>query len=208
MNEVARNAVARWCDPNSRPLFKRALIDGNGCCCAQGDILRHELRMGDKEIRAIRQEHADHIVAEALGVHISISILLRLVNDSEEGCPQDVLSDLPRFLGKHHEQIQGLFEYFNSHEGHGVFVHQDHSRLVQYAYKASLGPMAPLERKFLQALVASVYVSFSSTSEMLAILEVLFQEQIRNGELGDHPFPFLSNFGFKGPEDIPIASKP
>ena len=80
----------RWNDPNSRPLFKGSLIDESGCCCAQGDVLRL-CGMSDDNLRQMSQERADREVADKLGISLFHSILLRKVNDSQDGCPANVL---------------------------------------------------------------------------------------------------------------------
>lgn len=58
--------VARW-ESAERPLFKGCLIDDDGCCCAQGDVLR-VCGMSDDELRRIEPREADRRVAEELGI--------------------------------------------------------------------------------------------------------------------------------------------
>jgi hypothetical protein len=99
MTEVTiENIVKRWEDPNSRPLFKGKLIDNDGCCCAQGDILRLA-GWSDDQLRDAEQCAADREVAKLLGISVAHACLLRIVNDHAEGCPQDVLDRPERVLG-------------------------------------------------------------------------------------------------------------
>jgi hypothetical protein len=79
--------AARWADPKARPLFKGKLIDADGCCCAQGDALRCA-GWTDDDLRGIAQQYADRKVAKLLGISIFHAILLRNVNDSDDGQPQ------------------------------------------------------------------------------------------------------------------------
>lgn len=90
--------VTRWSDPDARPLFKGELIDDSGCCCAQGDVLR-VCGWKDSMLRALDQLQADREVAAALGISLAHSVLLRVVNDREGGCPQDVLAYPEKILG-------------------------------------------------------------------------------------------------------------
>lgn len=90
--------IKRWEDPNSRPLFKGRLIDDDGCCCAQGDILRLA-GWSDGQLRDAEQYIADREVAKLLGISVAHACLLRIVNDHATGCPQDVLDRPERVLG-------------------------------------------------------------------------------------------------------------
>ena len=94
-----KDIIARWTDPNARPLFKGSLIDDSGCCCAQGDILRTYCNYSDQMLRDLSQTKADKEVAERLGITTFQSVLLRIVNDREDGCPQDVLTNPEKFIG-------------------------------------------------------------------------------------------------------------
>src|SRR5690606_11678267 len=93
--------VTRWSDPQSRPLIKFKLIDETGCCCAQSDVLRCA-GYSDQQLRDITQKAADREVARLLGITIAESVLIRVINDSEDGCPQDVFVAPEKVLGPHH----------------------------------------------------------------------------------------------------------
>src|SRR5271166_2225237 len=100
--------VKRWSDPAARPLFRGRLIDGDGCCCAQGDVLR-TCGWSDDQLRRAHQRTADRAVAEALGISITHSALLRTINDIPDGCPQDVLAHPERILG---DQAPRILEFW------------------------------------------------------------------------------------------------
>ena len=99
MNKVTiESMVARWTG-SERPTFgKRALLDDCGCRCAQGDVL-HCAGVDDDGLRAMNVYHADVQVALLLRISRSHAVLLRVVNDSENGCPEDVLANPERILG-------------------------------------------------------------------------------------------------------------
>jgi hypothetical protein len=100
--------VARWSDPASRPLFKSHLIttddDGNVCYCVQGDVL-HLAGWSDDRLRDIEQEDADLAVAELLGISRPHAVLLRRVNDSQDGCPEDVLRAPEKVIGAQAQRV-------------------------------------------------------------------------------------------------------
>src|SRR5271157_3420413 len=100
--------VKRWSDPAARPLFRGRLIDEDGRCCAQGDVLR-TCGWSDDQLRRAPQRTADRAVAEALGISITHSALLRTINDIQDGCPQDVLAHPERILG---DQAPRILEFW------------------------------------------------------------------------------------------------
>lgn len=108
--------VARWTDPSRRPLFKGELIhiDGDTVCrCAQGDIL-HLAGWADERLASVDQSEADAAVAALLGISRAHSILLRNVNDSADGCPQDVLVAPERVLGPHAHLVLAFWHHLDA----------------------------------------------------------------------------------------------
>lgn len=108
--------VARWTDPARRPLFKGSLIHMDGdtvCRCAQGDIL-HLAGWSDWQLADTEQSKADAEVAALLGISRAHSILLRHVNDSVDGCPQDVLVAPEKILGQHAQLVLAFWRHMDT----------------------------------------------------------------------------------------------
>lgn len=109
--------VARWSDPSRRPLFKGQLIDispdGTVCRCAQGDIL-HLAGWSDERLAQANQFEADAAVAALLGISRTHSVLLRHINDSADGCPQDVLTAPERVLGPHAHLVLAFWRHLDT----------------------------------------------------------------------------------------------
>ncbi len=115
MNANIEKVLDRWV--NRRPRFaKGALIEIDSspqrpcrtgeeagvesvCCCAQGDALR-TCGVSTDDLWAMLVPEADRKVAKMLGISTFHSILLRKVNDSEAGCPENVLRFSDDGLGK------------------------------------------------------------------------------------------------------------
>lgn len=128
MNEFAQKVLERWTGPD-RPEFENGSlvtspeIDDRGdyaftpntCYCAQGDVL-HLKGFDDEALYLMPQEDADEKVAEELGISLFESILLREVNDSEDGCPEDVLRDPGKFFGEHGDQVIAFWRWAESPE--------------------------------------------------------------------------------------------
>ena len=103
MTVTIESMVARWAGQD-RPLFKGNLIDSEGCRCAQGDVL-HCSGVSDRELKYMGPSSADRKVAEVLGISVTHSILLRLVNDKKNGCPGNVLVSPEKILGPEAKRI-------------------------------------------------------------------------------------------------------
>ena len=103
-NAIRDKLVQRWSDPAERPTFKGSLIDIDGCCCAQGEALRCS-GFSDNDLREMPQHDADIKTAEILGISVTHSVLLRVINDSCPGSPQDVLAAPEKILGKHADLV-------------------------------------------------------------------------------------------------------
>lgn len=113
MNGLGEKMVARWSDPNARPLFKGSLIDGDGCCCAQGDVLRM-CGWSDSQLRATEQSKVDREVAALLDISCAHAVLLRIINDRGDGCPQDVIANPERILG---DQVLRVLAFWRRLDG-------------------------------------------------------------------------------------------
>lgn len=122
LTPAAAEAVARWTDPDRRPLFKGNLIDWaayqdgggdginivEGCACAQGDILLHN-GFTPNDLHSMQQSEADAKFAELLGISISHGILVRNINDKSDGFPENVLTNPESVLGEGARYILGFW---------------------------------------------------------------------------------------------------
>ena len=85
--------------PGNMP-FKGSLVSNDGSCmCAQGQALHFLSGMTVDELRKIDQAAADRKVAELFGISVAHSVLLRIVNDRQEGAPSSVIRSPEQVLG-------------------------------------------------------------------------------------------------------------
>lgn len=113
MTVTIKSIVKRWNDPKARPLFKSKLIDDNGCCCAQGDVLRCA-GWTNAQLREMTQTTADSEVSKILGISRAHAVLLRQVNDSANGCPQDVLTNPKKILGPNARVVLAFWRHLDT----------------------------------------------------------------------------------------------
>ena len=80
--------------------FKGNLVSGDGVCmCAQGQVLHFLDDVPVEGLRDYSQTKADKRVAQILGISRAHSILLRIVNDKQDGAPSCVIRNPEQVLG-------------------------------------------------------------------------------------------------------------
>jgi hypothetical protein len=80
--------------------FKGSLVSDDGSCmCAQGQALHFLDKYNSSDLRYIDQATADKRVAELFGISRSHSVLLRIVNDRQDGAPSNVIRNPEQVLG-------------------------------------------------------------------------------------------------------------
>jgi hypothetical protein len=80
--------------------FKGSLVSDDGSCmCAQGQALHFLDKYNSSDLRNIKQETADKRVAELFGISRAHSVLLRIVNDRQDGAPSSVIRNPEQVLG-------------------------------------------------------------------------------------------------------------
>jgi hypothetical protein len=109
--------LERWDSGEGKP-YKGSLIDFGayeadpaniGCMCAQGQVLHLLGGWSPKKLRDAEQDKADKATAKLLGISIAHSILLRSVNDSQDGAPSIVLTHPEKVLG---DQAQTVLAFW------------------------------------------------------------------------------------------------
>ena len=90
--------------------FKGALVSQDGSCmCAQGQALHFLAGLSVGQLREIKQDEADRRVAEIFGISRTHAVLLRIVNDEQEGAPSSVIRNPEQILG---DQAQTVLAFW------------------------------------------------------------------------------------------------
>ena len=104
LSQNAQEMVNFWIDLRNIP-FKGKLIDSEGTCmCAQGQTL-YRNGYTVEQLMNMEQSKADVETARILGISVFHSVLLRGINDGEEGAPQDVLTNPEKYLGPRYIEV-------------------------------------------------------------------------------------------------------
>ena len=122
MNAATETLLAFWKEPRNIP-FKSSLISsepiGDGenpttCMCAQGQALYMIGGYSEEDLRNTEQDKADKEVARLLGISVSHSVLLRKINDGQDGAPSGVLTNPKKYLGKNYEAVMKFWTFMDS----------------------------------------------------------------------------------------------
>jgi hypothetical protein len=117
LNSAAQEIVSYWETQRDIP-FKGQLIDkddnGNVCMCAQGQALHIVGGYTEKQLFEMGTNISDKETARILGISLTHSIFLRVINDKCEGSPQEVLSNPAKYLGPNWEDVLNFWIYLDT----------------------------------------------------------------------------------------------
>ena len=197
--------IARWSDPESRPLFKGSLIDADGCCCAQGDILRTYCGWDDDDLRADgAQKKADKEVAERLGITTFQSVLIRIVNDRKDGCPQDVLANPEKVIGDQAPVMLAFARHLDRMTHEQWYAAMDAARYAA-RYAAMYAAMDAARYAAMDAAMYAARYAAMDAARYAAMYASYAMNEIQGASImraNGTPFYFLPLFGFADPEAV------
>jgi hypothetical protein len=120
MAELAE-LLDRWNSGDGKP-YKGSLIDfaayeadpaNIGCMCAQGQVLHLLGNWSPTELRNTEQSDADRATAELLNISVAHSILLRSINDKQDGAPSIVLTNPEKVLGDQAHIVLAFWQHLD-----------------------------------------------------------------------------------------------
>lgn len=113
--------IAIWKTDEGKP-HKGRLIDMNAyakdptnpvCMCAQGQVLSRIGGRSPEYLADLNQFNADAEVAKLLGISRAHAVLLRKVNDDEDGAPASVLENPEAILGDQWSKVLDFWWYLD-----------------------------------------------------------------------------------------------
>jgi hypothetical protein len=93
--------------------FKGSLVSENGCMCAQGQALHFLDGVTSAALRDYTQAAADKRVAELFGISRAHSVLLRIVNDRQDGAPTSVIRNPEQVLGDQSHVVLAFWRHLD-----------------------------------------------------------------------------------------------
>jgi hypothetical protein len=115
--------LARWDAGDGKP-YKGNLIDWDAyneggdtlsCMCAQGQVLSLVGGWSPAELRDAAQTKADRETAKLLNISRGHAILLRNINDKQDGAPSIVLTDPAKVLGDQWSKLLDMWWLFDNY---------------------------------------------------------------------------------------------
>jgi len=157
--------------------------------CAQGQALHFLDKKSVQELRNIDQSKADERVAKLFGISLAHSVLLRIVNDEQEGAPSNVIRNPEQVLGDQAHIVLAFWRHLDLL-----------TEAVGAAARAAAGEAAgEAAREAARAAAwAAGRVAAGASSEIQGAV-VMRAKGL--------PFYFLPLFGFADPEAVMAADK-
>ncbi len=201
MNNIAE-IITRWDSGEGKP-YKGSLIDWSdyerdtaniGCMCAQGQVLHLLGGWSPKKLRDTDQRKADKATAKLLNISIAHSILLRSINDKQDGAPSIVLTNPEKVLG---DQARIVLAFWLHLDGLRA---KDWDAARAAAWAAAWAAAGDAARAAAWDAAGAAAWDAARAAAGYACGEIQGARIMR--ERGQ-PFYFLPLFGFADPEAIP-----
>jgi hypothetical protein len=195
--------------PGNIPFKEKLVSDDGSCMCAQGQALHFLGGYTVNELRDIDQRDADLQVAKLFGISLAHSILLRNINDTQDGAPACVIRNPEQVLGDQAQTVLAFWRHLDrmtpadlgsgQGSGQGSGLAGDSGRGSGRAAAGAAARAAAGEAAGAAAGAAAWAVAWAAVG---ATHEIQGAAVIR---AKNQPFVFLPLFGFSDPESV-IAS--
>lgn len=192
MSTAIAELIERWNSNEGKP-YKGSLIDADtwdgssnpplSCMCAQGQVLHVVAGWTPERLRNAQQEEADRATAELLGISRAHAVLLRNINDHQDGAPAIVLTNPEQVIG---DQAHIVLAFWR---------HLDRMAAEQWA-AAGAAAWAAAGAAAWDAAEAAAWDAAWATAEIMGARIMRERGQ---------PFFFLPAFGFADPEAVLAA---
>jgi len=182
--------------PGNIPFKGRLVSDDGSCMCAQGQALHFLDNLTANQLRNMKQSAADERVAKLFGISVTHSVLLRQVNDSQEGAPSSVIRNPEQVLGDQAQIVLAFWRHLDrmtpaAWASAGAAAREAAWAAAREAAGESAGEAA------WAAVLASARAAAGASNEIQGAA-VMRAKGL--------PFFFLPLFGFSDPEAVIAAS--
>ena len=216
MAELAE-LLDRWNSGDGKP-YKGSLIDfaayeadpaNIGCMCAQGQVLHLLGNWSPTELRNTEQSDADRATAELLNISVAHSILLRSINDKQDGAPSIVLTNPEKVLGDQAHIVLAFWQHLDRMTAEDWAATGAAARAAAWA-AAWAAARAPARAAAWAAAGAAAWAAAGAAAWAAARAAARAAEyacsEIQGARImreKGQAFHFLPMFGFADPEAIP-----
>ena len=183
--------------------FKGSLVSEDGfCMCAQGQALHFLDGMSADDLRNLEQAKADRRIAELFGISRAHAVLLRIVNDTQDGAPACVIRNPEQVLGDQAQIVLAFWRHLDRMTAKdmaacgaagGSAADSAADRAWQSAWDSARDGTAPAAA---DSVWGGVWAAARATNEIQGAAVMRAK---------GFPFFFLPLFGFADPEAVLAA---
>jgi hypothetical protein len=185
--------------PGNIPFKKKLVNDDGSCMCAQGQALHFLGGLTVDELRDINQRDADLQVAKLFGISLAHSILLRNINDTQDGAPTCVIRNPEQVLGDQAQTVLAFWRHLDRMTPADTEAAWAAARAVFLPWTAAKAAAKAAAGEAAGEAAGDVSLPWTAVG---ATHEIQGAAVIR---ANNQPFAFLPLFGFSDPESV-IAS--
>jgi hypothetical protein len=213
--------------PGNIPFKGRLVSEDGSCMCAQGQALHFIGGLTVEELRNVNQVEADRRVAELFGISLTHSVLLRIINDKQEGAPSSVIRNPEQILGGQAQLVLAFWRHLDRmtpaawEAAKEVAMRADREAAMAAARSAAGAREAAREAAGGAAMSAAWETAMSAAMRAAggAAKETTWKAAMRAAGASNEiqgaavmrkrnqPFFFLPLFGFANPEAVVKVSK-
>lgn len=208
-----KEMLSRWNSPDGHP-YKGTLIDWDkytedpdniGCMCAQGQILHLMAGWEPHQLLKVDQGEADREVAKLLNISTAHAILLRVINDRQDGVPSLVLTNPKKVIGDQAHVVLSFWRHMDQMTvekwaaARATAWDADRAAATAAA-RAAAWDTDRAAAWAIAGAVAGVAGDDARDTAGAATCEIIGAQVMRDR---GQAFSFLPLFGFSEPEEIP-----
>jgi hypothetical protein len=193
--------------PGNIPFKKKLVSDDGTCMCAQGQALHFLGGLTVNELRNTNQRDADLQVAKLFGISLAHSILLRKINDKQDGAPTCVIRNPEQVLGDQAQTVLAFWRHLDCMTP-AAWAAAGEAYWVATRESAMAAAGAAAREAAREAAMAAAWAAAGAAAGEADLAAARATNEIQGAAFmraNNQPFFFLPLFGFSDPESV-IAS--
>lgn len=174
--------------------------------CAQGQVLHFLDHVSLADLSDYGQSKADSRVSELLGISRAHAVLLRIVNDGQDGAPTSVIRNPEQFLGDQAQVVLAFWRHLDRMTPKDWAAARDGAMAAAWTPEWDTAWTAEWDTAWTAACDAACDAGGQKTAKAAAGATNEIQGAAVMGT-NSQPFFFLPFFGFANPEAVMAADK-
>jgi hypothetical protein len=191
--------------------FKKKLVNDDGSLmCAQIQALHFLGGLTVDELRNIDQRDVDLRVAKLFGISLAHSILLRNINDTQDGAPTCVIRNPEQVLGDQAQTVLAFWRHLDRMTPADKEAVREAARAVSLSWESAVSLSWATVGEAVWEAAPAVALALAGEAAGAAAREAAgATSEIQSAAViraNNQPFAFLPLFGFSDPESVITSS--